>query len=39
MQRYRLTAAEADAVAGIFALRPYPHVSSAVFVDTLSYPR
>ena len=39
MQRYRLTAAEADALAGISSLRPYPHVSSAVAADTLSYPR
>ena len=39
MQRYELTAAEADALAGISALRPYPHVSLAVFADTLSYPR
>ena len=38
MQRYRLTAAEADALAGISPLRPYPHVSSAVSADTLSYP-
>ena len=36
--RYRLTAAEADALAGISSLRPYPHVSSAVSADTLSYP-
>ena len=39
MQRYRLTAAKADALAGISALGRYPHVSSAVSVDTLSYPR
>ena len=39
MQRFRLTAAEADQVTGVSALRPYPRVSSAVAADALSYPR